>query len=140
MAPELDSLNLAGQTFAPGIASQPDSPEKAQALAHLRTNLWKASSLIGFVLTLVFATMTVGTSCRMFTADPVVVAAVQSAAPFLLVAVGSQATFCVCKGLLLGQKDLSFLSKSYGVATFAFPYVMWRVKKRLSIRERQACR
>ena len=129
ITPIADSLNLAGQSFAPGIvASHENGPEKGRALGRLRANLLKASGISGVVLTAMLAALTVGTSCRLFTSDPVVVQTVHAAVPVLLIAAAVQGTFSACEGLLLGQKDLGFLTKLYGVYSFAVPYLLWQVK------------
>jgi Na+-driven multidrug efflux pump len=129
VTPIADSLNLAGQSFAPGIASHENGPVKGRALQRLRNNILKASGICGVVLAVTLASLTVGTSCQIFTADPVVVQTVHAIVPILLVAAALQGTFSACEGLLLGQKDLGFLTKLYGVYSFAVPYILWQVKK-----------
>jgi Na+-driven multidrug efflux pump len=129
VTPVADSLNLAGQSFAPGIALHENGPEKGRALGRLRNNLLRASVVCGLLLTVMMAAVTIGTSCQMFTSDPVVVHTVQAIVPILLVAASLQGTFSACEGLLLGQKDLGFLTKLYGIYSFAVPYILWQVKK-----------
>jgi Na+-driven multidrug efflux pump len=130
LTPIADSLNLAGQSFAPGIdVSYGNGAAKGRALRRLRNNLLKASGICGVVLMTTLAALTVGTSCQLFTSDPVVVQAVHAVVPTLLVAAAVQGAFSACEGLLLGQKDLCFLTKMYGSYSLAVPFILWQVRK-----------
>ena len=64
-----------------------------------------------------------------FTSDPAVVALVNSVSPLLLGFFAIHGILCSAEGLLLGQKDLSFLGKMYALYFAAVPYLMLRLKR-----------
>jgi len=54
---------------------------------------------------------------------------VNSVVPLLLAFFGLHGVMCGSEGLLLGQKDLSFLGKMYGELFGVVPYLMLRGKR-----------
>lgn len=66
---------------------------------------------------------------KFFSADASVLAEVATVVPMLVGIFIGHGVICAGEGLLLGQKDLGFLGKSYAVYFFAVPYFMLRVKK-----------
>jgi Na+-driven multidrug efflux pump len=65
----------------------------------------------------------------LFTHDAAVMAAVNSTTPYLASMFALSGIVCSGEGLLLGQKDLKFLSNSFGLFFFVVPYLLFQVKK-----------
>jgi Na+-driven multidrug efflux pump len=66
---------------------------------------------------------------QFFTADPAVIGLVNSVLPLLLVIFSTLGLFTSSEGMLLGQKDLNFLGKSYASFFFVVPLLMLRLKR-----------
>ena len=127
LTPIADSLSLTAQSVVPSLAAKKPSKGKADALRKTMQNLYKAGGIFGGVMTA--AVLLIPFLTRFFTADPAVIALVNSVAPLLI---GFFCVHGVCmasEGLLLAQKDLNFIGSSYGVFFFAVPWFMLRVKK-----------
>jgi len=66
---------------------------------------------------------------KFFTSDPVVTGLVNMVIPQLVTFFAVHGIMCGMEGVLLAQKDLSFLGKMYGFFFLAVPFFMLRVKK-----------
>jgi len=127
LCPIADSLSLTAQSFIPGIFEMPNSKSRAMVLKETKRNFLKAALLFGTILSgLVVILPKLG---NFFSSDPTVLAEVASAVPPLLGSCSVLGLICAGEGLLLGQKDLSFLGKAFACYFFAVPYFMLRVKK-----------
>lgn len=127
LCPIADSLSLTAQSFVPAISERIASKEKAAALRRTAINFIKAGAVFGGAM--VAAVSAIPLLSGFFTSDPVVVSMVNSVVPLLLAFFGVHGVLCAAEGLLLGQKDLSFLGKMYGGYFFVLPYLMMRVKR-----------
>jgi hypothetical protein len=65
---------------------------------------------------------------QFITADPAVIALVNSVVPLLVIIFSTLCIFTSSEGILLGQKDLGFLGKSYTSFFFVVPCIMLHVK------------
>jgi Na+-driven multidrug efflux pump len=127
LCPVADSLSLTAQSFVPSISERKISGERSKALRKTGLSFLKAGGIFGALL--VGAVSTIPLLSRFFTSDPAVVAMVNSVAPWLVGFFAVHGILCAGEGVLLGQKDLSFLGKSYAGYFFALPYLMLRLKK-----------
>jgi len=127
LIPLADSLSLAAQSFVPVLAQRNNSPEKARLLMDLQRNFLKAAGLCGATLSTVMALMPFGS--RLFTSDPDVIKTIISILPIHFVISSMHGIFCGSEGMLLGYKDLGFLSRMYGVFTLVIPYLLLRIKR-----------
>jgi Na+-driven multidrug efflux pump len=127
LCPIADSLSLTAQSFVPAIAEKKPSLERAAAMKKTAINFLKAGGIFGVAM--VSAVCAIPLLSGFFTADLAVIALVNSVAPLLLIFFAVHGVMCASEGLLLGQKDLSFLGKMYAGFFFAVPYLMLRVKK-----------
>jgi Na+-driven multidrug efflux pump len=120
-------LSLTAQSFVPSIVEKPVSKARAKALRHALYNFWKAGLVFGAGL--FGAVLCLPLLNPFFTADTAVMESVTSVVPFLLVIFSTLGIFTSTEGMLLGQKDLGFLGKSYASFFFVVPYLMFRVKR-----------
>lgn len=89
-------------------------------------NLAKAAALFGVVLSSIAGLLPIGV--RLFTTDASVTALVNSIVPVLMAVFLFHGVFCGSEGILLAQKDLTFLGRMYGAYFIVVPYLMMRVK------------
>lgn len=127
LTPIADSLGLTAQSFVPGIHSQKDSPNRPEVIRQTTTNFYKAGAI--FSAAMVGAVATIPIFSKFFTSDPTVVGMVNSVAPFLAIFFASHGMFSASEGVLLGQKDLGFLGKSYATFFAVVPALMLQVKR-----------
>ncbi len=127
LCPVTDSLSLTAQSFVPSISEKKISSERSKALRKTGLSFLKAGTVFGALL--VAAVGTIPLISSFFTSDPAVVAMVNSVAPWLAGIFAVNGIMCASEGMLLGQKDLSFLGKSYAGFFVAVPYLMLRQKK-----------
>lgn len=122
-----ESLSLTAQSFTPGIFEKKPSPARTQALHRTLSNFWKAGLVLGAGL--FGAVLCIPLLCQFFTADPAVVSLVHSVLPLLLVIFSTLGIFTASEGMILGQRDLGFLGKSYATFFVVIPYLMLRLKR-----------
>eukprot|EP00980_Cylindrotheca_fusiformis_P023431 scaffold10476_cov142-Cylindrotheca_fusiformis.AAC.6 len=127
LCPIADSLSLTAQSFLPSISEKKASKERTAALRKTVMNFMKAGGVFGGAM--VAAVTAIPLFTGFFTADPVVVSMINSVVPLLMAFFAVHGVLCSAEGLLLGQKDLSFLGKMYAGYFFVVPYLMLRVKK-----------
>lgn len=127
LCPIADSLSLTAQSFVPSIFEKQASVERAAALRKTAMNFIKAGLVFGGAM--MGAVSTIPLFTGFLTSDPAVVGMVNSVVPLLLAFFGLHGVMCGSEGLLLGQKDLSFLGKMYGAFFGVVPYLMLRVKR-----------
>ena len=128
LTPVADSLSLTAQSFVPVIAAKKVSHARSVALRKTGISFLKAGAVFSAIM--VGAVSTVPLLSGFFTSDPAVVGLVNSVAPWLVGFFAVHGLVCSAEGLLLGQKDLSFLGKAYAGYFFAVPFLMLRVKKK----------
>ena len=126
LIPIADSLSLTAQSFLPSVVAQTPSRERSAALRGTTGNLLKVAGLLGVLLAGIVACIPMG--CRLFTTDAAVTALVRRIVPVLFVIFSLHGVFCGSEGILLAQKDLSFLGRMYAVYFTVVPYLMLRLK------------
>lgn len=127
LTPITDSLSLTAQSIIPGISERKSSRARAVALKESMKNLFIAGGIYaGAMISIV---LSIPLLSRFFTSDPHVIMLVNSVVPLLVAFFGMDAVLMAAEGLLLGQKDLNYIGKMYGVFFFAVPYFMFRVKR-----------
>ena len=127
LTPIADSLSLTAQSFIPAISERKASKERAVALRKTGVNFMKAGGVFGAVMAVAIGLLPIFSG--FFTADPAVISLVNSVVPLLIAFFSVHGVLCAAEGVLLGQKDLGFLGKSYGAYFFAVPFFMLRVKR-----------
>lgn len=127
LIPIADSLSLTAQSFLPSIFQQKPSLKRSNAMRQTTINLAKAAALFGVVLASMMATLPLGV--RLFTTDAAVTSLVNSIVPILVAVFTLHGVFCGSEGILLAQKDLTFLGRMYAAYFVVVPYFMLRVKK-----------
>jgi Na+-driven multidrug efflux pump len=126
-----ESLSLTAQSFVPSIFEKKVSKARADALRQTLLNFWKAGVVLGTGL--FGAVICIPLVHRCFTTDPAVMTAVDTIVPFLLAIFSTLGIFTSSEGVLLGQRDLGFLGKSYTSFFFIVPYLMLRVKRSVQL-------
>eukprot|EP00978_Attheya_sp_CCMP212_P020054 scaffold57009_cov50-Attheya_sp.AAC.3 len=126
LIPIADSLSLTAQSFYPGIVEQPPSLERSAALKKASFNFLKVAGILGAILSGIVGCIPL--ACRFFTVDAVVVDLVNSIVPILLIIFSLHGVFCGSEGILLGQKDLTFLGRMYALYFAVVPWIMLQVK------------
>jgi Na+-driven multidrug efflux pump len=127
ICPIADSLSLTAQSFVPGIVERRPGPERSRILRKTKVNFFKAS--IGFGLAMAFAVGNIPLVSGLFSSDPAVVGLINKCVPLLAAWFSMHGVMCASEGLLLGQKDLSFLGRMYAMWFAVVPYLMLRVKR-----------
>lgn len=127
LTPIADSLSLTAQSFVPGIAEKEPSPDRTVALRTTVRNFVKAAAVFGGLM--VSAVSFIPLLSGFFTSDPTVVALVNIVAPYLVGFFAVHGMVCATEGMLLGQKDLTFLGRMYAVFFTLVPLAMLQVKR-----------
>jgi len=127
LCPIADSLSLTAQSFVPAISEKKISIERTKALRQTIMNFMKAGGIFGAIM--VAAVSCIPLLSGFFTTDPVVISLVNRVAPILFGWFGVHGIVCAAEGLLLGQKDLSFLGRMYAGYFAVVPLLMLRVKR-----------
>jgi Na+-driven multidrug efflux pump len=127
LCPIADSLSLTAQSFLPSISEKAPSQERSAALKETALNFVKAGAIFGGAM--VAAVAAIPLVSGLFTSDATVIGLVNSVVPLLLGFFSVHGMLCASEGVLLGQKDLNFLGRMYGMYFFALPYLMLQVKK-----------
>lgn len=127
LCPIADSLSLTAQSFVPSISEKKISVERTKALRQTIMNFMKAGGIFGAIM--VAAVSCIPLLSGFFTTDPVVISLVNRVAPILLGWFGVHGIVCAAEGLLLAQKDLSFLGRMYAGYFAVVPLLMLRVKR-----------
>ena len=127
LCPIADSLSLTAQSFLPSISEKKASPARSRALRQTVLNFMKAGGVFGAII-MAFVSC-IPLLSGFFTSDPMVSAMVNTVTPLLLGIFSVHGLVCASDGLLLGQKDLSFLGTMYAGFFAVVPYFMLRVKR-----------
>ena len=128
LIPMCDSLNLTAQSFVPGIHEFSGNLRlRSQVLKDTVKNFMKAGGIFGLALAAIASCMPLVS--HFFTRDPAVIASVNSTTPYLALYCALAGVVCAGEGLLLGQKDLSFLKNSFTAFAVAVPYFLLRLKR-----------
>mmetsp|Transcript_68362 Transcript_68362/g.101539 ORF Transcript_68362/g.101539 Transcript_68362/m.101539 type:complete len:756 (+) Transcript_68362:98-2365(+) len=127
LCPLADSLNLTAQSFVPTLYAKKKSMQRTKALHRITTEFWRAGLLMGSAC--VGAIALLPFLSRFFTGDVLVMSEVNTVVPFLSIFFAVHGVFSATEGILLGQRDLGFLGKSYAAFFFAVPWFMLQVKK-----------
>lgn len=111
-----DSVGMTSQVFLPGILAkerQTGVPQRGAKRLLFSTGV--GAGLVAAVL----AWLLPARGAALFTSDTAVVAALRRTAPILGLSISMHAVALTCEGMLLAQRDLGFLSKSYIITTIA---------------------
>jgi hypothetical protein len=117
-------LKLDSAELLPSIVDRPiTGKDRASVLNKILMNFWKLGLIFGCGL---FATVLCLPRLNpLLTSVP----SVNTVVPLLLVIYSTLCIFTRSEGMLLGQKDLGFLGKSYASFFFIVPYFMLRLKR-----------
>jgi Na+-driven multidrug efflux pump len=127
ICPIADSLSLTAQSFVPGIVERRPGQERTRILRKTKVNFFKAS--VGFGVAMAIAVGSIPLVSGWFSSDPVVVSLINKCVPLLAAWFSMHGVMCASEGLLLGQKDLTFLGRMYAMWFAVVPYLMLRVKR-----------
>lgn len=127
LIPIADSLSLTAQSFLPYIFNERPSKERSVAMRKTLFNFAKAAGLFGLGLGSLVASMPL--AVRLFTTNQVVMSLVNSVIPVLFMVFLFHGVFCAAEGILVAQKDLTFLGRMYAAYFVVVPYFMLRVKR-----------
>jgi Na+-driven multidrug efflux pump len=126
--PICDSISLTAQSFTPGIFEKKENCvlEHHSTLGKMVMNFIKVGIGCGILL---FALVScVPMVSYLFTQDFLVQQSMKIAIPYVAGYFALSGLVCAGEGLLLGQKDLSFMGRAYTVYFFAVPYFLLRLK------------
>lgn len=121
-----DSLNMTAQSFVPSVFERPESKERADSLKKITRDFMKAAGIFGAATVSLVACLPV--LVKLFTADASVITLVNSVTPLLMINFAAHAMVCAGEGMLLGQKDLSFLGRAFAFFFAVVPWAMLRVR------------
>ena len=127
LIPIADSLSLTAQTFLPGMISLPPSRKKAATIRRTITNLLKVSGLYGLVLAGIVSCISLASG--LFTTDPTAISSVNQVVPILFTIFSLHGVFCGSEGVLLAQRDLTFLGRMYAIYFAVVPFLMLQIKR-----------
>lgn len=127
LCPIADSLSLTAQSLVPVISEKEPGIKKADSLRKVLVNFLKAGAIFGGAM--MAAVSTIPLLSGFFTCDQAVIGLVNSVVPLLLVFFSVHGFVCGTEGLLLAQKDLSFLGKMYAAFFAIVPFAMLQLKK-----------
>jgi Na+-driven multidrug efflux pump len=148
LVPVAESLSLAAQSFVPGVTERGDDDiasdglrnsrqeqekmasivkEKAFAMNRLLRSFVKAAGLCGLLLAAIIGTLPLYSG--VFTSDAAVKTIVTAVVPLFFITCLKHGLFCASEGILLGQKDLTFLGGQYAFYTAFVPFILLRLKQ-----------
>lgn len=130
LVPIGDSLSLTAQSLLPSILSnnQLSIEEKAKAIQQTTNNImWKVGGGI-FGLFLGSIVLCIPYICSLFTNDALVIDMVIQIVPILFIIFITHGIFCAAEGILLANRDLTFLGNMYAIFFVVVPYLMMRFK------------
>lgn len=111
-----DSVGMTSQVFLPGILAE----EKRTGIPQRGAKrLLFGTGVVAGLFAATMAGLLPSKGAGLFTTDIHVAAALQRMAPILALCVSMHAIALTCEGMLLAQRDLSFLSSSYVITTIA---------------------
>jgi Na+-driven multidrug efflux pump len=111
-----DSVGMTSQVFLPGILAEEQKTGVAKRGA--KRLLFSTGVMAGLVAA-ALAGLLPSKGAALFTRDVRVAAALKQTAPILGLCISMHAIALTCEGMLLAQRDLGFLSKSYIITTVA---------------------
>lgn len=121
-----DALNMTAQSFVPTVFEQTKSIGRLNALKKMTRDFAKASSIFGIGMVGIVATIPFLVKC--FTNDPIVVSTANSIVPLLMINFAVHGFVCAGEGVLLGQKDLTFLGRAFATFFAVVPWIMIQTK------------
>ncbi|GMH91191.1 hypothetical protein TrST_g1729 [Triparma strigata] len=123
LTPIADSLSLTGQSFVPELNSR---SEKGSLINYNR-KLIKTGWIFGAVMSCLVSL--VPPFSWAFTNDPAVQAQIRTIVPVVAMTFSCHGVVCAAEGIMLGMRDLGFLSGIYSSFLFLAPLAFLRVKK-----------
>lgn len=127
LIPVADSLSQTAQALLPPLFASMDR-ENFERLRVALINFTKAALMCGASLVGMVALIPTITKFAM-TSDPAVQAIVNSVVPIHLLIFIFHGIFCASEGILLAQKDLSFLGKMYGIYFLVVPTMILQLSR-----------
>lgn len=132
LIPTAAALSQTAQALLPRIFASTDlsenPKEKTRVVGAALKSFTKAALLCGATLAAVVACIPLATKLLM-TSDPAVLKIVNSVVPIHFVIFCLHGIFCAAEGILMAQKDLSFLGRMYALYFFVVPALMLRLKR-----------
>lgn len=128
LIPVADSLSLTAQSFLPSIVAKPPSPQRTKAIQKFLMRLLKIASGVGLASAGVVAC--IPWLSHVFTTDVAVMALMREIVPILFAIFSLHGVFCGSEGILLAQRDLSFLGRMYAIYFAVVPYLMLQIPRR----------
>ena len=109
-----DSVGMTSQVFLPGILAE---ERKSGIPKHGARRLLFTTGVVAGLVAAALAGLLPSKGAGLFTTDAAVSAALRETSPILALSVSMHAIALTCEGMLLAQRDLSFLSTSYVITT-----------------------
>ena len=128
LLPFADSLGQTAQALLPPIFSKDPTEENQRGLQRALRNFLIVSLWCGVWLACAIGLMPVLTKTLM-TTDPEVQSHVNSVVPIFVIILLFQGLFYTVEGILLAQKDLSFVGRLYGVYFVIFPAAILQLQR-----------
>ncbi len=128
LLPIADSLGQTAQALLPPIFSKDPTEENQTGLRRALKNFLIVSLWCGVWLAGVIGLMPLLTKTIM-TRDHAVQSLVNSVVPIFVIILLFQGLFYAAEGILLAQKDLSFVGRLYGVYFLIFPAVILQLQR-----------
>jgi len=122
LTPIADSLSLTGQSFVPELNSR----EEKGSLINYNRKLIKTGWIFGAVMSSLV--LLVPPFSWAFTKDPAVQAQIRKIIPVVALTFSCHGVVCAAEGIMLGMRDLGFLSGVYSSFLFLAPLAFLRVK------------
>ena len=128
LLPIADSLGQTAQALLPPIFSKDPTEENQRGLQRALKNFLIVSLWCGMWLACAIGLMPIVTKTVM-TTDQEVQSLVNSVVPIFVTILLFQGLFYAAEGILLAQKDLSFVGRLYGVYFAIFPAVILQLQR-----------
>jgi len=127
LCPIADSLNLTAQSFIPPIYGKKKTKDRTANLQKMIKDFVKTGIIFGSVMSSMVAGIPLISG--LFTTDPVVISTVNGVVPLLMGIFSVHGFVMGGEGILLGQKDLSFLGGAFSLFFALVPFMMISKKR-----------
>jgi len=127
LCPIADSLNLTAQSFIPPIYGKKKTKDRTANLQKMIKDFVKTGIIFGGVMSSMVAGIPLISG--LFTTDPVVISTVNGVVPLLMGIFSLHGFVMGGEGILLGQKDLSFLGGAFSLFFALVPFLMISKKR-----------
>lgn len=126
LCPVSDALSLSAQSFVPTEAERQKRAKGGDGLREMTGQFIVAGAIFSALVVAVVGC--IPHVSGLFTNDPAVVSVVHDVVPYLVAWFAMQGTVMATEGVILGRRDLTFMSVAYAFYTVGTTAIFWRLK------------